>query len=192
MDGENIVESIDLMDKEQGLWVSEHDENIKGGTEDYFVSRININPSTTLIKDENIHISINKNVHTYAGIAMTENYENDSVVGKRAIGMSLYEDTVESGKPPQAIEADKRYSVTVGTEQKIRVKITPIDSSIDKKLYLATDNDWAVSLPNYVTVDKDGWAEITVTPKLPLDVKVSMYLEGGGMEKEIEMSVVSE
>lgn len=189
LNGINIIKEIEFMDEEQDYWVSEHDNNISGGSGNYYVSRIKVKPRITLMQDEGVDISVNKNVRTYAGITMTENYENSSVVEKRPTGISVYKDTGDDA--PTAI-GDEGYSISCGAEQDIKIKITPVDSAIGKKLYLVTDNDWAVSLPDYVTIDNDGWATIPVEAVLPLDVNVFMYLEGGVLAKEITMSVVTE
>lgn len=191
LEGIDIIKDIELMDNEKDYWTSEHGTGISGGSEEYFVSRIKVKPSITLMKGENINVSINKNVRTYAEVAMAENYENNLVVEKRPTGISVYDGNTESGRPPMAIE-DKGYSLTCGTTQNIKVKITPTDSSIGKKLYLVTDNDWAVSLPNEVIIDNEGWATIPVEAVLPLDVNISMYLENSGLAKVIEISVVPE
>lgn len=192
LQGINIVEDIIPMDKEQDYWESERDGTIiSGGTGNYYTSRIKVKPSVTLMKGDSIGVSINKNVRTYAGVTMTENYDSNSVVEKKPTGMSVYEDNTGSDKPPMGI-GDEAYSLTCGTTQNIKVQITPVDSSIGKKLYLVMDNDWAVSLPSEVIIDDEGWATIPVEAVLPLDVKISMYLEGCGLAKEIQMSVVSE
>ncbi|MCI8404301.1 MAG: hypothetical protein HFE52_02595 [Clostridia bacterium] len=190
LDGIDIIRDIELMDEEQDYWISEHGNDISGGTGNYYVSRIKVKPRITLMKDESVDIAINKDIRTYAGITMTENYGSSAVVEKRPTGISVYKDNGDN-TPPTAV-GDEGYSLTCGTTQDIKVQITPVDSSIGKKLYLVTDNDWAVSLPDYVTIDNDGWATIPVEAMLPLDVKVSMYLDGSGLAKEITMSVISE
>lgn len=181
--GNPVSGEVRLIDAEIDDWGDVYAE-VPGEKDNKYVSKIRFLITDSLAIGDNVNVSIDSKVRSYAGVAAGEGCEQNGVVEIRPNKIST-----TLGDTP-SMSAGNKYTIYYKDTSNIAMQITPVEASRGKRLLLTSDAPWTVSVPEYVEINDNGIAVIPLKGELPGTATINMSLENSNLTKAIDVNVV--
>jgi hypothetical protein len=132
-------------------------------------------PETDFVASDEVIVTVHKEVQSYCGIEMAEDYQA----------------TVPIESEVKKIEYDENLTVDYQGTTKITVSVLPKEASVGKKLNVKTSSADIVSLEDaQADIDEDGKASVTVTGELLGDAYITFEVAGTDVSETTKVTVV--
>jgi hypothetical protein len=139
-----------------------------------FASRIRFQPITPFVVNNEIVLFVSKNVKSYAGVSMTNDYTQKIVIQAKA----------------QSIQATNVLNVSYNSNQSIAVAVLPKEASAGKKIKAISSSPSIASVTSEFTLDSNGLALIPVFAELPGTAYIQIsYTENSDLNAETVVNV---
>ncbi len=139
-----------------------------------FASRIRFQPTTPFVVNNEIVLFVSKNVKSYAGVSMTNDYAQKIVIQAKA----------------QNIQATNVLNVSYNSNQSIAVAVLPKEASAGKKIKAISSSPSIASVTSEFTLDSNGLALIPVCAELPGTAYIQIsYTENSDLNAETVVNV---
>ena len=144
------------------------------GSEQQYASRLRLATDRLGYYDE-ARIIVSRNVQSYAGIGMTDNFEQQLDVEKKV----------------REIVVDNVVNIAYNAQLTVRVAAQPAEAAAGKKINLASASDLiAATDATELTLDADGHATFTINAQLPGATAIKYAMPDAGLEATTMVNVV--
>lgn len=144
------------------------------GSEQQYASRLRLATDRLGYYDE-ARIIVSRNVQSYAGIGMTDNFEQQLDVEKKV----------------REIVVDTVVNIAYNTQLTVRVAAQPAEAAAGKTITLGSASDLiAATDATELTLDADGHASFTINAQLPGATAIKYAMPDAGLEATTMVNVV--
>ncbi len=164
--GENVSGSIKLVNTE---------ETADGSSS--YASKIEFTPSTNLVVNDIVTVTIDNNVKSYAGVYMQDIYSGTDIpVTLRPESIELSSDVV---------------NVNQGDNSPLTITLAPAQAVAGKTLLVQSVANGIAEVAESVVIQSDGTAVLNVAGNLPGISEFTLLLEGTDIQKTVTVNVAT-
>lgn len=125
-----------------------------------------------------VRLTVNRNVLSYAGIPMTENYTQEIDVEKEVQKIVAEEDILK---------------VLYGAQRTVSISVVPAEAGSGRKLTIENSSPLVASASaQEVVLDENGQAQLTLTGNLPGSSVLTFAMEGSNKTGKADVQVLTE
>lgn len=179
---EQVPGSLRLVNAEVDYWEGEDDQEASGGTGNRYVSKLRFFPQSPLALGDNVRVSLNENIRSYASVTAGANSYLESTVELRPAGFA-----VGSGSDFSSVGGET--TIYCGETKTMKLSLMPFEATSGKKLIISNCNSYSLSVPTEVIIDENGIASIPMTGLSIGTAELTITLENSNLSSEIIIDV---
>src|SRR5574344_62400 len=150
-------------------------ESTYSGSSVSYASKVRFVPDTTFLSTDEITLVVSKQVKSYSGIQMQDDYSQSFDIVKEI----------------KRIVADSIVNILCNGDKEIVVSVLPYDAGIGKKLIAKSSSSLISTITPEAVLDKNGQAKLTVTGELPGKSVISYMIEDADVSTTSVIHVVN-